>query len=252
VDYHEIPFLEQLNKENRERLGDSQAKSPSVPINPLSFDRYSYTFNNPLVNKDPDGHFVFAAFAVPILAGMVIGGAISTTFYFIATNASGQEPTVAGAVGAFAGGAVAGAVSVIATPVAGALLHVVGISAAGTALVAGTAAVNAAGGYLSYYVGAYTQNAVDTAMGNTPTLVPTVGCALVNAGIAGVISPVVGAMLPVAKNTVSTISQASYFMPGRTLGTLFATENAQNLYGQTFVSAGIGYYAGYQYGLLMK
>jgi RHS repeat-associated protein len=101
VDYHEIQFLEQLNQENRERLGDSQAKTPSVPTNPLAFDRYSYANSNPLAYSDPDGHF---AFLVPLLAGALIGGGISTAAYLIAAKASGQEATWAGAAGAFAGG----------------------------------------------------------------------------------------------------------------------------------------------------
>jgi RHS repeat-associated protein len=245
VDYHETQFLDQLNQENRKRLEDSQEKAPSVPTNSLAFDRYSYSFNNPLVYSDPDGHF---AFLVPLLVGFVIGGAISTAAYIGITRASGKELTWAGGIGAFAGGGVAGMVSVIATPVAGTLLTAAGASASGTALVAGTAAVNAAGGAASYLAGGFTQNAVDSIEGNTPSFKPTLGGAAFNAGVAGGLSPVVGVMFPVANNTVSTLSQASCFMPGRTLGTLFATENARHLYEQTFVATGIGYFAGNQYG----
>ena len=245
VDYHETQFLDQLNQENRKRLEDPQEKTPPVPTNPLAFDRYSYSYNNPLVYSDPDGHF---AFLIPLLAGFVIGGAISTAAYIGITQASGRQVTWAGGIGAFAGGGVAGMVSVIATPVAGTLLTAAGASASGTALVAGTAAVNAAGGAASYFAGGYTQNAVDAIEGNKPTFTPTLGGAALNAGVAGGLSPVVGAMFPVANNTVSTLSQASCFMPGRTLGTLFATENARHLYTQTLVSTGIGAFAGYEYG----
>jgi len=244
VDYHELKFLEKLNEENRKGIDDSQVNSSSIPLNSLAYDRYSYSFNNPLSFSDQDGHF---AFLVPLLAGALIGGTISTAMYAVTANMSGQEVTLAGAAGAFAGGAVAGAVSVIATPLAGTLLHAVGMAATGTALVAGTAAVNASGGVASYLVGGFTQNAVDMAMGNSPTFQPTVGGALFNAGVAGVLSPVVGNRYPVANNTMSTLSQASYFIPGRTVRTLFATQNARNLYSQAFISVGIGAYAGYQY-----
>jgi RHS repeat-associated protein len=245
VDYHETQFLNQLNQENRKRLEDPQAKTPPVPTNPLAFDRYSYSYNNPLVYSDPDGHF---AFLVPLIAGAIIGGGISTATYLIASKATGQDPTWAGAAGAFAGGVVAGAVSVIATPLAGTLLGAAGISATGTALVAGTAAVNAAGGAASYLAGGYTQNAVDVAMGNTPTFEPTVGGTLINAGVAGALSPAVGKVFPVANNTMSTLSQANCFMPGRTVGTLLATQNARNMYSQALIATGIGFYAGWEYG----
>jgi RHS repeat-associated protein len=245
VDYHETEFLEQLNQENHKRLEDPQAKSLPVPANPRAFDRYSYANNNPLVYSDPDGHF---AFLVPLLAGALIGGGISTAAYLIAATASGQEATWAGAAGAFVGGAVAGAVSVIATPLAGTLLHAAGMVASGTALVAGTAAVNAVGGAASYLAGGYTQNGVDAAMGNTPTFEPTIGGALVNASAAGALSTVVGAAFPVASNTNSTLSQASCFMPGRTVGTILATQNARNMYSQALIATGIGYYAGWEYG----
>ena len=57
VDYHETQFLEQLNQENRERLGGSQSRSPSLPLNSLTFDRFSYALNNPVKAVDPTGHW---------------------------------------------------------------------------------------------------------------------------------------------------------------------------------------------------
>jgi hypothetical protein len=154
---------------------------------------------------------------------------------------------LAGAAGAFAGGAVAGAVSVIATPLAGTLLHTAGTAATGTTLVAGTAAVNAAGGAVSYLAGGFTQNSVDSAMGNIPTFQPTVGGMAANAAFAGVISPAVGNAFPVSANTMRTIRQASFFMPGRTVSTLFATQNARHMYAQSLVATGVGYIAGVGY-----
>lgn len=242
VDYHENQFLEQLNKENRRRLEDPKANLSSVPKNPIAFDRYAYTFNNPVNYTDPSGYII-----VPILAGAVIGGLISTGIYAVAAYSSGNEMTWSGAAGAFAGGAVAGAVSVIAPPLAGTLLHAAGMAATGTALAAGTVAVNAAGGAAAYLAGGYTQNAVDSVMGNLTTFQPTVGGVVVNATVAGVLSPAVGVPFPVSANTMRTIPQALHFMPGRTVGTLFATQNARNMYAQAFSATGIGAFMGLKY-----
>jgi hypothetical protein len=245
VDYRENQFLEQLNKENRRRLEDPKANLSSVPKNPIAFDRYAYTFNNPVNYTDPSGHIL-----VPILAGAVIGAVISTGIYAVATISSGNEPTWSGVAGAAAGGAVAGAVSILAPPLAGTLLHGAGMAATGTALAAGTAAVNAAGGATAYLAAGYTQNAVDQAMGNPATFQPTVGGAVVNAAMGGALSPAVGAVFPVSANTMRTIPQALHFMPGRTVPTLFATQNARHMYTQALTATGVGAYAGYKYGQL--
>jgi hypothetical protein len=59
VDYHEGQFLEQMNEENRTRNGTIKKPSPSVPTNPLAFDRYAYTLNNSIRYNDPSGHCVW-------------------------------------------------------------------------------------------------------------------------------------------------------------------------------------------------
>jgi RHS repeat-associated protein len=256
VGFHETMFIEQANGENaqlmqlgpvfrwsarqKQELGTADGSS-----SPQNLNRFAYSLGNPLVNTDPDGHL--PVLAVPIIAGALIGATISTVAYVTVAKATGQEITIAGVAGAVAGGAVAGAVSVVATPVAGTLLGFVGVKATGTALVVGTAAVNAAGGTGSYLAGGYTQNVVDTALGNTPSFQPTVGGAAFNAGIAGGLSPAVGYLRPVSNHTMSTLNQASYFMPGRTVGTLFATQNSRNLYSQAAVATGVGAFAANQY-----
>jgi len=102
-------------------------------------------------------------------------------------------------------------------------------------------------GIASYLAVGYTQNAIDAAMGNTPTFGLTVEGALFNAGVAAALSVPVGKAFPVAENTMRTLRQANYFMPGRTVGILFTTQNARNMYLQSLISVGIGAYAGFKY-----
>jgi hypothetical protein len=59
VDYHETQFLQQLNQENQDSLDNPDFKLPAVPIISVSFDRYAYAFNNPLVYSDPTGHNLY-------------------------------------------------------------------------------------------------------------------------------------------------------------------------------------------------
>jgi hypothetical protein len=140
-------------------------------------DRYTYSLNNPNAYTDPDGHF---GFLIPLLAGAIIGGAIFTSGYLAA---AGPNATVAGAVGAFTGSAVAGAVSVIATPLAGIILHAAGVSAAGTAHMVGPAQVNSAGGALFNLAEGYTQNIVNVAQGKNPTFTTNGGDVLASAAL---------------------------------------------------------------------
>jgi hypothetical protein len=48
VEDNETQFLKQLNQENQARLQNSGVRLSSVPTNPLAFDRYAYSFNNPI------------------------------------------------------------------------------------------------------------------------------------------------------------------------------------------------------------
>jgi len=68
VDYHETNFLVQLNQENWKHLKEGNNTLPLIPINSIAFDRYAYTFNNPIIYADPDGHN-------PLLVIIVLVGA---------------------------------------------------------------------------------------------------------------------------------------------------------------------------------
>lgn len=78
VDYHENQFLEQSNQENKYRLDNPNGKLPGVPTNPLAFDRYAYSLNNPVRYVDPTGHFaIVAALALISPVGWVAIGAVA-------------------------------------------------------------------------------------------------------------------------------------------------------------------------------
>ena len=92
------------------------------PWNSQNFNRYSYCLNNPLMYTDPSGEI---AWFVPIIAGAVIGAALSGTTYSLSTWFSGQswQPTAfwkAVGIGAFSG-AVGGAIGY-----AGTMLNIAG------------------------------------------------------------------------------------------------------------------------------
>ena len=73
VDYHENQFLYQLNQENRARLQYPNIRLPNVPTNPQAFDRYAYSFNNPVKYNDPSGHCPFCiVITVALIAAIVI------------------------------------------------------------------------------------------------------------------------------------------------------------------------------------
>ena len=85
VDYHENQFLEQLNKDNKTRLQDSNYRLPPVPTNTIAFDRYTYSLNNPVRYTDPNGHNpILAALALIGPPGWVVLGvtAVGVGLYF--------------------------------------------------------------------------------------------------------------------------------------------------------------------------
>ena len=235
-------FLQQCNSENKVVIEDFDdpysslfSNLSTIPLTSQENNQYTYAKNNPTLYIDPDGHF---AFLVPMLAGAIIGGAISTAAYLITT----EEVTLAGVAGAVAGGAVVGAIGVIAAPLAGTLLGTtVGFSA-----VLGTAAINTAGGIAGYLVGGYTQNAVANITNeNVKEFKPTTEEILFVAGISAIAS--VGSfVLPSSPNTMRTIKQASYFMPGRTFKSLFSTPSLY-VQGQNAAAVTVGAFAGYSY-----
>jgi len=70
VDYNDNQFLEQLNDENRTRLHETSVLLPSIPTNPMAFDRYVYTFNSSVRYNDTDGHCPACAIGVGTLGGL--------------------------------------------------------------------------------------------------------------------------------------------------------------------------------------
>jgi RHS repeat-associated protein len=89
VDYHENQFLHQLNSENETGFQDRNLNFLFVPTNSVAFDRYAYSFNNPIRYTDPTGHCPYCL-ALPLL-GVPVGGwviigiaTVATVAYFAA------------------------------------------------------------------------------------------------------------------------------------------------------------------------
>jgi len=107
------------------------------PQNPVDFNRYAYTRNNPVIYTDPTGHVAW----VPLLmAGGAIGGAILTTVTYVATTDNFELDEFGMALGAGAlGGALIG--SGVGAVAGGAMI-------AGVLVGAGVGTIAAAEGYM--------------------------------------------------------------------------------------------------------
>jgi len=251
VSYANLKVLGQWNDSHRKTWQLQPQGSNTYASDPQFLNRYSYIRNNSLAGTDPGGNLAW--FIAPLIGGALIGGTISTAAYLVAAHLAGQEITAGGVAGAFASGAVAGAVSVFATPLAGSALKIVGMAATNTALTAGAAAVNAAGGATAYLAGGAVENIVNTATGTGITFQPSLGGAAFNAATAGLLSVGLGKAFPVSSNTMRTLNQAKCFMPGRhSVEKIWQSRlipgNARNLYWrQTSVSVGVGSVSGTSY-----
>ncbi len=89
VDYHESQFLFQLNSENQARIQHPIINRSPLPTNSVAFDRYAYSFDNPLRYTDPTGHCPFCIaipfIGIPGIGWVIIGVAtVATVAYFAA------------------------------------------------------------------------------------------------------------------------------------------------------------------------
>jgi RHS repeat-associated protein len=106
------------------------------PGNPQALNRYSYTFNNPVIHIDPSGHFVLATIASAIAIGFTIGAVVnlgSQVYTQVVNEGKSFDQVnidVKEAVASGVGGAVFGGLMAVAAPVAVTLLQTVGAGAA--------------------------------------------------------------------------------------------------------------------------
>jgi RHS repeat-associated protein len=177
--------------------------------------------------------FLTSAFAVPVLTNAAIGAISSMLTYALGASITNNPLTVAGLAGAAVGGAIAGAAAGVATPLAGSLLNAVGMPASNAALGFGAAGVNGTGGVISYYAAGITTNGFDMLQGNDPS----VSLNATGAGFTGLLSGgltfLAADIFPVQNGPMRTLSVATFFMPGRNIGTVFVNHNSQNLLLQT-------------------
>jgi RHS repeat-associated protein len=98
VDYHENQFLYQLNSENEARTQNINNEFSYIPVNSTAFDRYAYSFNNPIRYTDPTGHCPFCIaiplVGVPGVGWVILGVAVVATVAYYA--AGGPEAVANG------------------------------------------------------------------------------------------------------------------------------------------------------------
>jgi RHS repeat-associated protein len=56
VDYHENQLVNKLNEANKKQNPNNDQQSSNVPTNSIAFDRYAYSFDDPIKYIDPTGH----------------------------------------------------------------------------------------------------------------------------------------------------------------------------------------------------
>jgi hypothetical protein len=196
--------------------------------NPQSLNRYSYALNNPVRYSDSSGHCVdgITTILCAMAIGALIGVVVSTVSYAIVTTAMGGEITAEGLVGAVVGGAIAGAVSIIAAPLAGTVMVAVGLDVTAGSVAVGAAVVNAGGGALAYYAGGEASNGIDLLKGEEPQFYPTWQGVAGSAAISGGLSFATSQLFPVSSGQYS-LRQAGYFLP-RTMDGAVTTPNGIN------------------------
>ncbi len=171
--------------------------------------------------------------------GAVLGGVVSAASYAIGAAATGQEITLGGVAGAAIGGAFAGAISVIASPLAGSAMALVGLNVTAGSVGVGAAIINGAAGAIAYKAGGEVTNTIDVLQGKEPEFHATPGGAILSSVLAGGLAYGVGRTFPVGSGQYS-LAQAQYFLPGHSVATAFATQNAINQFAQVGVSNFVG------------
>ncbi len=206
------------------------------PYNPLDWNRYSYSRNNPVNKNDPTGHCVppFLVVCV-VLGGAAIGAVASLGGYVLGSVVTGHEMTWSEAGGAAVAGAVVGGIGVVSAPIAGSLLGAMGLTATNTAVFWGSVAVNSVAGGMAYLAGGATQNGLDAAQGKEATFSFNAPDLAKNVILSGALSSLSYFEFPVPNNGIRTLNQAQIFLPRGYFST-----NAINLYSQVFYATGYG------------
>jgi hypothetical protein len=203
-----------------------------------AWDRYAYVNNSPVRFNDPSGHCI-DGISTAICIGAAIGATISVASYITASRLTGKEITPGGVVGSLVAGAIGGAVSVIAAPLAAGFMSSVGIQVTAASVSVGSAVVNGTAGAIAYNVGGSLSNSVNRLEGIEPEYKFSATDTLTAGLLSGSLSYGFAKAFPVTSGQYS-LAQANKFLPGRQMNTLFATPNAINQYGQVAWTSGLG------------
>ena len=113
------------------------------PSNPQSWNRYAYTFNNPIINNDPSGHCPVCGAAIGATIGAIAGAVLYTYNNHQTFNVAEYETAVVAS--AIAGGLIGSGIGVLADPEA----TVAALGTAASVISAGTAASVSGGTYIT-------------------------------------------------------------------------------------------------------